>query len=585
MNDESTALGQIRLDTWSYLDFKRKFQFGHTGGGPENALLPMWVGGHLRRLMAYVILESYYKNVGRLWIGEGTNVFDEHHASRREYGDPKTIVDQIVASLIGETQTLSIPDAEGTDADPDAQDQHDTLSQWMQDENLAIKIVQCERQSVKLGDGVYALGWDDEKERPRLRVYDPGFYFPVLDEDDEEEFPNKVHIAWEFEEWDPNDPRRMIRKVRRKTWELVDLPNGGTALYPWNTKRSTKTVMFSDATWNLNDLRGKIENLDLNRAVFDVDRQDLGIDFIPVIHIPCRVNENEPEHFGTSALAAVLQVFDDLVSTDTDLQAASATTGTPPIALSGASAPKDSEGNVRSYGPGTVWETGDGTATVIDTSHSLDALTAYKNDLLSRLAVNSHVPEALLGRIKPNEVPSGIALTLSFTPHTSMIREMRLLRHSKYALMMKFVSRFFQQNGDLADVFPATIKFGSYLPSDQTETQTLVQNLLNAKAISRETAIRMLMEAGFPIDDAVTELNAIQANDFDGADKLLTATGDVPATREYLQMEPLSADILAAPAPAPAPLPPGPAPGPIPPAGLPETVPQPAPTPQPPASR
>jgi len=567
---------RIFLDSWSYLDYKEVFGYRT---GPAAQLIPGWVGDHYRRLQAYTILESYCRNVAHLWL---RHPIDEQSYSRREYGDPSTIVNQILASLIGDKQTLSIPMAEGEEPDETAMEQHDVLSQWMDDEGISLKIVECERHSVKLGDGVYVLGWDADKERPRLRVYNPGFYFPVLEEHSEEEFPDKVHIAWEYEEKNNYAVNGIIKKVRRKTWELVDLDS--PRMYPWNLKPSTKTVLYTDATWFLENASGQIETLEPTKAIYDHDHEDLEIDFIPVVHIPCFVSDSGEEHFGKSALAEVLQIFDDLVATDTDLQAASATTGTPPIALSGASAPKDEDGNIRSYGPGTVWETGDGTATVIDTSHSLDALTTYKNDLLSRLAVNSHVPEALLGRIKPNEVPSGISLTLSFAPHTAMINEMRLIRHYKYSLLMKFVARYFLQNADLAEIFPASIRFGSFLPADKTEAQVLVTNLLAAKAISPETAIRILMYAGFPIDDAAEEIQDIQANDFDAADKMLTVTGDVEEVRKRLGMSGLPPTIRNAP-PAPAPVPPGPVPGPTQPPGLPPTVPQspPVPKPAPPA--
>ena len=51
----------------------------------------------------------------------------------------------------------------------------------------------------KLGDGVYVITADVEKERPRLRLFDAGFYFPELDPNrPEDEFPRRVHIAWEY---------------------------------------------------------------------------------------------------------------------------------------------------------------------------------------------------------------------------------------------------------------------------------------------------------------------------------------------------------------------------------------------------
>lgn len=563
---------RIFIDNWSYLDFKSTFGFrNHV----SQQLIPGWVGWHYRRIQAYTILESYYRNVARLWL----EIDEEAKYNRREYGDPATVVDQIMASLLGDRQHISILDAEGESPDTAAQEQLDVLNNWAKDERFYQKMIECERNACKLGDGVYVLGWSDKVKRPRLRVYNPGFYFPVLDpagDPETDDWPKKVHIAYEYDLPNEYDTARMLRAVRRITWELRDIPEEEASRnYPWNTEPSRESVYYTDATFYLEAGSFDIAMEIPTNARYTAQDEDLAIDFIPIVHIPCQVAEED--HFGRSVLSPVLQVFDDLVSTDTDLQAASATTGTPPIALSGASAPKDEHGQIKSYGPGTIWETGDGTATVVDTSHSLDALLDYGKQLKSRVATNSHVPEALLGTIKPNEVPSGIAITLSFAPHTSMIREMRLVRDQKYALLMKFVSRFFMKNDDIADVFDANVVFGSFLPADKQEALTLVQGLLAGKAISPETAIKILMMAGFPIEDASEELRLIQENDFTGANELLNATGDAEAVREYLGLPALPAEMLAPPAPGN--LPPGPPP-PAPP-GLPSGGPAPPAPPQP----
>ncbi|XUL89939.1 hypothetical protein ACQ86D_27650 [Streptomyces galilaeus] len=57
----------------------------------------------------------------------------------------------------------------------------------------------------------------------------------------------------------------------------------------------------------------------------------------------------------------------------------------------------------------------------------------------------------------------------------------------------------------------------------------------------------MLMDAGFPIDSAATEIDLIQARDFDAAARLADATGDSTAVREYLGLP--EADPETGPAP------------------------------------
>ncbi|MGN5379066.1 hypothetical protein ACQ4WX_22100 [Streptomyces lasalocidi] len=75
------------------------------------------------------------------------------------------------------------------------------------------------------------------------------------------------------------------------------------------------------------------------------------------------------------------------------------------------------------------------------------------------------------------------------------------------------VQRLYQAGGFLpADENPrAEISFGSYLPSDQAGTLDLVTRGVQAGVLSLETGVRMLMDAGFPIEDAAQELERIQA--------------------------------------------------------------------------
>lgn len=537
---------EILIDPYTYLSYKKGFD-SDDGRNTGSWVAPTWVGDHWRRLMAYKLYESYYRNNGRAWH---QNLTDEDRSHRREYGDAGTIVDQVLSSLLGDDQSLVIPEASGDNPDPAAEEQLALLLQWAEDERFDHKMIEAERSAIKLGDAVYVLGWNEEKQRPVLRVWDPGFYFPVLDAMEDEEFPRTIHIAYEYEVPTPGDKGAAKTYIRRITWELVDTAEDerfdATVEYnhAWNENATTMTVVYSDGSWLRDNLKGDFSDLDPSKATWRSRDVDLEVDFIPVIHVPNLVAESE--HYGTSLLARPLQIIDDLINNDTDLQASSATTGSPPIAVSGVGLPRDRDGKITSYGPGTVWETGDGNATMIDTSRSLDALLKYDDHLLERLAVVSKVPESLLGRVKPNEVPSGIAITLSFTPHASLVKEMRLVRKAKYRLLLKFVTRFYMANDDLVEDFGAQLVFGSFLPADRQETTTVVQSLLNSDppAISQETAVRMLMEAGFPIEDAVLEVRRIRENDFKAAGELLDASGDIQAARQRLGLPSLPPELL-----------------------------------------
>jgi hypothetical protein len=177
---------------------------------------------------------------------------------------------------------------------------------------------------------------------------------------------------------------------------------------------------------------------------------------------------------------------------------------------------------------------------MIDTSRSLDALIGYVGHLMKRMDVSSRVPGAVLGRVSPSDVPSGIALALSFGPLRSMIAEMRLVRDEKYPILLRFLWRMSMQAGvedTPPEWLPAKVEFGSFLPHDIAAIVETVTKLLREKAIGRRTAIRLLVAAGVDIEDASAEVESIAATDFDGAAKLADATGSEAVAAEYLQVE------------------------------------------------
>ena len=498
------------LDQYSVFDYKGSFD---STTSPD--ILPQWVGEHARRLHAYSLLHAYVSNASRFWLEDAAN-----ESKRREYGDPFILTETALVSLIGDRQRVVVEGAVASTVEGEvdtttapAVATQELIEQWIEDEKFYMKMVESERQSIKYGDSVYVLAPDAAKGRPRLHVYDPGFYFPVFDplnREGSEDFPSKVHIAWEFQMMVDG---KEVDFVRRITWELKTVA-------PYRPDYSdadvTMNCEYTDAYWRIDQVGKDMTVAWGSQHAYVTEPMMMNIDFIPVVHIPNGVALQN--HFGTSVLGPVMQILDDIQATDTDLQAAAATTGTPPIAITGRSSSND----ITSYGPGAVFYCGDGQATVLDTSKSLTALLELKDALLERLSVNSRTPEALLGRVKPNEVPSGISMTLSFAPHTGMIKEMRLVRKEKYPVLFKFVLRLM----GIKDPPKVNLVMGSFLPADKQEAVSEIVQLMSAQAISLETAVQMLIESGFPIEDMVLEIERIQARDVTTATSLMTLTGD-----------------------------------------------------------
>lgn len=533
------------FDAWSPISYK----FGSTG---VPAGMPTWLGDHRRRLAAYNVLQTYVDNTARVWLQPPDSndiVAGRDPEDQREYGDPSLIVKTILAGILGNEQKIVCEGAElkGQPQDEVSEERISVaevdrafevqtyLETWRKAARFDIKLIESERNAVSLGDAIYIIQFDGLKNKINIESLNPGFYFPVLSDDPTSQYPDKVHLAWEL-------PREIdapnLVKIRRITYELVDDPvEFPTHTYAYAPGVQTRTrCLLSDGTWTIDATHQVVDDLTEAKVKWNKNSEgvvvrnlDIGVDFIPVIHIPNTVAEEN--HYGRSSLSEVLQILDDIASTDTDLQAASATTGTPPLAIGGTSP----SGEITTYGPGTVFQTGDGKMDVLDTSKALDALLKYVRGLLERLAINARVAEAAIGRVNAAQVPSGIALALSFAPMEQMVREMRQMRDDKYPLLFKFVLRFAIEArllpaGELPDV---TLLFGSFLPTDRKTIVDEVVALFTAGAVSTRTAVMMLHAAGLPIDDAALEVKRIEEHQSKKIAELALAMGP-KAALEFL---------------------------------------------------
>ncbi|MFF9287522.1 hypothetical protein [Streptomyces griseosporeus] len=605
------GLREVVIHAWSWLNYKPVYSGHHADspGMPNRRAFPeanaMWVPEEdQKRLAAYKLLAAYDQNQA-FELAEAAG--DQHAREKREFGDPSMFIDTVMSHVLGREQTIIVPGAE-TDAEQPTPEQamaariQEQLRDWAEDEQLPMRIQQCERKSVSLGDGVYRMAWDPGRMRPTVRVHDPGFYFPVLPEDgDAGDYPTRVHFAWEL----PADPRRGTKaRLRRITYELdwirpatasgvdskgravraplpapepdpeqpdAEIPppltpgdlyypaTGAIARqYPWNDAPSYVTCYLTDATWVLEDIKGTpdVDSLPLESATFAtrgdgevLDHLDLLIDFVPIIHVPNTVPPAE-EHWGQSSLAKVLQVFDELASSDTDSAKASATTGAPMIGLWGKAA--GSSMDVHEVTPGLMLKLGEGGGlTALDTSRNLAELRAHIHDLEDRAAKIARLPAVALGTLDPSKAPSGYAMDVSLGPLDALIDSMRLAREHKYALLLKFAQRLFiaGQHPDWIGLTPqpAKLAFGSYKPTDKQGVLTLVSEGVDKGVLSLETGLKMLTEAGFPIDDAAEEIDRIQSRQFDKARALADATGDTSLVGAFLGVKVTEPDTPPAP--------------------------------------
>lgn len=509
-------------------------------------IAPSWVDKtDARRLQSYVLLEAYTSNTSRVFKerveGESEAQYQAAVQGHREYGDAHSFIRAVLASVLGEDQTIAVDDAANYDAADDSPEQEayrkaalkqEQLAEWADNADFVNKLVLAEQSATKFGSGVYGLGWDTERNDVVLQVHDPGTYFPVLDDLRPDRYPNKVHIAWQLTP-SAAAARGFSDKdvIHRITYELRKLDE--LRKYNWNDKVTANACFMSEAdfvidrqTRSLNDLVEAFYTLDDEGN--EIRDKDLNIDYIPVIHIA-----NTPagdEHFGQSSLAPIVQILDDLAATDSDKAAATRLTGFPMLVLGGDRVPDKVV-----VSPGQSINVGEhGHADTISGADGLVGLQQAIDALRDRLSENSQMPKAQLGRINASDVPSGVALSLSFSPLRSLVTLMRLARRPKYRLLFKMVQRFWLANGLTDQVHNAHLEFGAYLPQDTAGVVKDVVALLAAKAISLEVALKMLAEVGIPIESMSQTMADIQSRDFDGADKLLSALGSEAEVANYL---------------------------------------------------
>ncbi|MFF3547056.1 hypothetical protein ACFYXD_35125 [Streptomyces platensis] len=588
------GLREVVIHAWSWLNYKPIYsdQLGMPNRRAFPESVAMWVPAEdEKRLAAYKLLAAYDSNQAGEMAAIGG---DPDARDRREFGDPSMFVDTLVSHVLGREQHIVVPGAEDEGADDPAPDSamkarvQDLLRDWAEAEQLPMRMQQCERKAVALGDGVYRLAWDPAKKRPTIRVTDPGFYFPIIGEDDDGgEFPRRVHFAWEL----PEDPKRGLKpRIRRITYELdwirpataPGVDQGGRAvraplpaeaveedeeatprlttgdvltetgaisrLYAWNDEPSFDTCYLTDATWNLGDIKGPVDvdTLPLDKATFAtrsdgevLDHLDLLLDFIPVVHVANTVPPAE-EHWGQSSLAKALQVFDELAGADTDSSRASATTGAPIIGISGQQPGRGER--QRTVAPGMVFELGEsGRMDTVNTAPQLAELRNHRHDLQERAANVTRLPAVALGTMDPAKLPSGFAFQLSLGPLDSLIGGMRLARDHTDVLIPKFAQRLYLagQHPDWADVTVQSAKLvrGPYTPTDKAAVLEQARNGYKDRVLSLETVVRMLDEAGFPIEDVTEEIARIQSRAFEDAKNLADATGDSSAVGDYLGLD------------------------------------------------
>ena len=428
------------------------------------------------------------------------------------------------------------------------------LRRWADDVRLADLLAENEREHiVPLGSGCYALGWDSAGRRPRVDIYEPDVYFPDLASAEGGAYPTRVDLVWPFMAAPAGDPDAEEEEfVRRRTYELVpvieaeaaaaahpDISSISAPLYLAEGAEWTQVCLLTDETIPAEDFKGVrvaakstvyatdlVDPADPEGETVVWNRRPIGVDFIPVVHVPHTPSSRW--HYGRSPLMRAAQTLDEIAGADVEEALAARWAARMLVGISGlAGGGGDAAIDLP---PGKGFRLAEnGRLSVADLGANLSQLGDYGARVRKQASIVMAVPDGLVGRLDAAEVPSGITLQLSFTPFQQAVQLARLVRAAKYQLLLKMVQRVAIQAGDetlggSTEVYPARVELGPFMPQDLAGVAQLLALLLGAKAISQETAIAALIEMGMPIDDAERELARIRQIMAEQADLITSAT-------------------------------------------------------------
>lgn len=464
----------------------------------------------------------------------------EEQKRLREYGDIGLIVDTSRDAVLGDEIGIDVPGA--TDEDnPGARARKFFLEQWAEHERWQTALYEGEGDAASVGDAVYELR--PEGTELRLRGHDPESFFPVWSNTrgDFEE----AYLAWEEPndgQWLPEGERPDIPRLRalhgdvvlyRRHYQVVD----GRCLVTagWY---SVRFAAGAQETPSLQDLKLIAPERDAEGAALEAT--DTGFADVPLYYVPNIETTRQP--WGLPEAHRVYQLILDAQKDHADLQENTYANAFPilfdenpptvgprvPGAAGGPAGPAEIK-----YQPGTLYvgrKIG-----VVDTSGGNKLLLEHETFLVEKALTNSRTTLVATGRIKPNEVPSGFALVVSLLPLYAKTLPKRRTRRDKLGMMLKHLLRWYREHGDGAAWFadrdlsalqvqrgeggwPAAMwdddraypSFGSILPMDKQQVATMVRDLVGASAMSLETAVVFLQMAGFPIDDARSEVDRIR---------------------------------------------------------------------------
>lgn len=354
------------------------------------------------------------------------------------------------------------------------------------------------------GDWLWHIIADDAKplgRRIKIMAVDPGAYFPVYEADIKEggdpEKIVKVHLA---------EPVTVNKQeyVNRMTYErLFDEAGNQTGIL-------RSHAIYKPDAWSGTDA-GPVS------TILPPEPLDERIPAIPVYHLK---NIDPTAPFGSSelrGLESALLGINQTVS-DEDLTLALEGIG---IYATDTGAPRDAQGNEVDWimGPGRVL-TNAGNLKRVSGATNMGAYGEHYNRLVDAVRSALGASDAAVGKVESATAESGIALALQLAPmiaHTKSKDQHIVDVHAQMFHDLCFWFTVYEElpllmSGEGGQLTPAVLvqpTIGNKIPINRKqvlEEITVMRMATPLPLISMQTSLRLLREAGFPLEDNELEL-------------------------------------------------------------------------------
>ena len=507
-NRRARPITSDQFDQYSELSHKRTMALDK----PASFEVQQWVPEHHhRRISAYLILFMYATNTARFGLDfEHEDDRDNH----REWGDPSTLRDRIVAGLLADfhyaipalmlaeapppslTDRPTEPDEEAGDLErrrytlavqaweedltakleryEEARKDIERLRKWndwiqefVEKDGLIGKIEQAEGEhAVPLGDAVYVA--ENRGDRPSVTVYDPESFFAEYETG--QDFPTRVDFAWEIPA-DDNDLNN-VPKIRRITFELVENPAGpdnetpATVKYAYQDGESNLQCVKTDVTFDKQKTLRKYEqklpgdrisHTDVTRwAVSDGEIATLE-DGTPLERFPLGYDFIPVVHVPNTRTSSGYgkSMYMNLIQlfddiAGFDLDLVDAMEMAAKPMIAVSGTSVPADNMIEA---GTIMGIGDAGAQAVplDTTSAARISLETQNQMRDLLSTISQVPKSVLGRVETATPPSGIAVKRLNRPYSDLLSRLQRHRVQKYSLLIKMVMRIAVAAGQVED--------------------------------------------------------------------------------------------------------------------------------------